>query len=212
MTTATFGPLQVSITAPAEPGETFGSVRKLQTRFRVAVGGASVLDNAPFTYGDAANPTDPDAGDALQAFLSDLVGLEPYVMGDIYGSDVLSQWSEWAADLGYFNGGEAPRVRESIDGFREVLARRTLIVERLAEIYPGASDDVYEAILAVSQECDSDSPTVNGEWLTDAGHVGIDTARAEGDAWHGQRWESETHGVAYSAGEILAARIAEVVG
>lgn len=198
-----FGPLQLRVTQPnGEPGDaprTFGGVRKLVARWELAVNGDTILSNAPFYYGSSCEPHAANAGDILQSFLSDLQSIEPYAGA---GDDVLDEWAQWADDLGYFAGdSRATDIRDSINAYREMRARRELIVERLED-----GSDELAAILEVARECEDDCPIVNGAELHDAGHVGIDTARAESCGFHGRRWEDDAGNV-YSAADVLAARL-----
>lgn len=197
---ATFGPLTLTVTAQGEPGETprsFGRVQKLTARWALEVDGDTITSNAPFYYGSAADPHETSAADVMQAVLSDLQSISPYIG---YGAGQLAEWAEWADDLGYFAGGtSAAEIRESITGYQTIRAWHSLISERI-----GA--DVLETLLAVAHECEDDAPELNGSELHDAGHIGIATARAEGDAFHGRRWEDSTGNV-YSAADILAARL-----
>ncbi len=197
-----FGPLELVVSNAGEDrGDSFDSgsrrpIRKLTAIWSLVIDGEAIID-APFYFGTPDDPTEATAADVFQSVMSDLQSVEPYIG---YGEGELDEWAQWADDLGYFAGEtDAKAIRKSIAGYQTIRGWRALIVDRTDEA-------TLTAVLKVAQECEQDCPMVRGEELTDAGSVGIDTARAERDPFNGQRWEDDAGNV-YSAADILAARL-----
>src|SRR3954454_16041426 len=112
--------IAVDITNGPEPATRDGWDHNLY-RFSITVRGEHILSNAPYMAGMGLDST--TATDVFGAVIMDLQCVEPY------DSDAGGLWAEWADDLGLVT--DAKTAVKAQRDFREIMARRSLLIERL---------------------------------------------------------------------------------
>lgn len=106
-------------------------------RWSLTIRGEQLMSNATYSAGTGL-PVPADPADVFGSLISDLQSVEPYAVSDEEEErSVMAQeraswppgWDEWADDLALVTN--ARSARKAADDFREIMARRWLIRDRL---------------------------------------------------------------------------------